>query len=362
MAIEVSDDSDQIPESGNERRRQADLGCRVFGDSRTFAGMGIRRSGPHRDGSLDALWIRRGGLSSVLQRNPPGSAETPFEDLPLADVAQNDSGAFFVDVNVDDQQTIYIAITAYNDAGIESLRSNERVYAPAVVSDPDRDGDGYVNEIDAFPNDASEWLDSDGDGRGDNSDGFPFDPTRFEITIVLSPYRVNAGDTQDRELSAGRTWTRDVGFWNTGIANSIDPDTQVTGTSFDEMYRSSRTDLDSGDEMLWSFPLTNGSYTLRLHFAEHTHSGPEERIFDVKVEGTKVLNDFDIYVEAGRVQHKAVVKKFTVEVTDEVLEVLFLHQEGSSDPIVMGIEVVANQAIEGPLLTTPGKPFLIDVN
>lgn len=208
----------------------------------------------------------------LYQSGTPGSAGSVIEDLSLAEVAQNDSGAFFFDVEVEGQQTVYIAITAYSDADVESLRSNERAYAPAVVSDPDRDGDGYVNEIDAFPDDpsehldsdfdgvgnnadafpfdASESVDSDGDGRGDNSDGFPFDPTRFEITIVLSPYRVNAGDTQDRELSDGRTWTRDVGFWNTGIANSIDPDTQVTGTSFDEMYRSSRTDLDSGDEML----------------------------------------------------------------------------------------------------------------
>ncbi len=36
--------------------------------------------------------------------------------------------------------------------------------------DPDRDGDGISNEVDAFPNDSSEWADMDGDGIGDNSD------------------------------------------------------------------------------------------------------------------------------------------------------------------------------------------------
>lgn len=39
----------------------------------------------------------------------------------------------------------------------------------------DTDGDGYKDNEDAFPNDASEWLDSDKDGMGDNSDAFPFD-------------------------------------------------------------------------------------------------------------------------------------------------------------------------------------------
>ena len=37
-------------------------------------------------------------------------------------------------------------------------------------TDPDRDGDGVPNAQDAFPDDASESVDSDGDGIGDNAD------------------------------------------------------------------------------------------------------------------------------------------------------------------------------------------------
>lgn len=40
-------------------------------------------------------------------------------------------------------------------------------------SDPDRDGDGHNNENDAFPNDPSEWSDVDGDGVGGNQDNCP---------------------------------------------------------------------------------------------------------------------------------------------------------------------------------------------
>jgi PKD repeat protein len=59
-------------------------------------------------------------------------------------------------------------------------------------SDTDRDGDGFENNDDAFPNDPNEWSDLDGDGIGDNEDPdrdddgvlddedlFPNDPTEW---------------------------------------------------------------------------------------------------------------------------------------------------------------------------------------
>ena len=36
--------------------------------------------------------------------------------------------------------------------------------------DPDDDNDGFVDEVDAFPQDSTEWADCDGDGIGDNLD------------------------------------------------------------------------------------------------------------------------------------------------------------------------------------------------
>ena len=42
----------------------------------------------------------------------------------------------------------------------------------------DSDGDGVDDEIDAFPNDITEWVDSDGDGVGNNADAYPADPER----------------------------------------------------------------------------------------------------------------------------------------------------------------------------------------
>lgn len=48
----------------------------------------------------------------------------------------------------------------------------------------DSDDDGYFDDVDAFPDDPTQWQDSDGDGYGDNIDGdnpdiFPADPNEW---------------------------------------------------------------------------------------------------------------------------------------------------------------------------------------
>lgn len=51
-----------------------------------------------------------------------------------------------------------------------SINANELASITIVNPEDDFDGDGVVNATDAFPQDASEWLDSDGDGTGNNAD------------------------------------------------------------------------------------------------------------------------------------------------------------------------------------------------
>lgn len=67
-------------------------------------------------------------------------------------------------------------ITLVNDAKVSGISLYEVTGPP----EPDADGDGVGDSVDAFPNDPTETTDTDGDGVGDNSDAFPTDPT--EIT------------------------------------------------------------------------------------------------------------------------------------------------------------------------------------
>jgi hypothetical protein len=72
----------------------------------------------------------------------------------------------------------------------------------------DSDGDGVGDNSDAFPGDGSETLDTDGDGVGDNSDAYPYDATLWEdesdltlsvlfgIVVVLLLTMVNTNATR----------------------------------------------------------------------------------------------------------------------------------------------------------------------
>lgn len=98
----------------------------------------------------------------------------------------------------------------------------------------------------------------------------------------------------------------------------------------------------------YNIPVTNGNYDINLLFAENYFGDPSKggggvgsRVFDVFIEGTKVLEDFDIFAEVGH--GVPATKSFTVDITDGQLNIQFsaLREEGGADRAkVNGIEIV----------------------
>ena len=80
----------------------------------------------------------------------------------------------------------------------------------------DSDGDGYGDNGDEFPDDAGEWVDTDGDGYGDNGDVFPNDPTEWADTD-----NDGYGDNSDAFPEDSREW---VDTDSDGIGNNGDDD------------------------------------------------------------------------------------------------------------------------------------------
>jgi hypothetical protein len=147
--------------------------------------------------------------------------------------------------------------------------------------------------------------------------------------------RVNAGGGAYTDNS-GNVWSADTGY-NTGRTAQMSGD--IAGTTDDLLYQVIRWDDSSEPELQYRFAVPAGSYTVNLHFNE-TWKGamsPGKRVFDVKMEGGLVLDDVDIYSQAGG-GGTALMLSVPVDVVDGELNIEFIHQV--DNPSVSAIEVV----------------------
>ncbi len=82
-------------------------------------------------------------------------------------------------------------------------------------------------------------------------------------------------------------------------------------------------------------------YTVRLYFAENAEYDVGRRLFDVSIQGQQLLEAFDIIKEAGQA-NRTVVKEFNgINITDDLKITLTPTAEGKAEPLLCGIEIIA---------------------
>jgi hypothetical protein len=87
--------------------------------------------------------------------------------------------------------------------------------------------------------------------------------------------------------------------------------------------------------------IPNATYTVRLHFSENTATAAGQRTFNIGINTTWVLNNFDIFAAAGGM-YKAVVREFTATASNTgYITVVFDGAGQPGDAKVNGIEIVA---------------------
>ncbi len=149
---------------------------------------------------------------------------------------------------------------------------------------------------------------------------------------TFSPIRVNAGGPNYVD-TLGQTWSADYGF--TG-GNTWSNGATVPGNAAPVVYQTCRWGAFS-----YAFVSPNGSYTVNLKFAEPSLGGAGQRLFNVSINGTTVLNNFDVYAAAGGMMI-AVDKSFPVTVTNGQINIQFTA--GTVNwPMVSGIEILQSQ-------------------
>jgi len=94
----------------------------------------------------------------------------------------------------------------------------------------------------------------------------------------------------------------------------------------------------SGAEGIHSITIENletAVYTVELHFLEPDEGRSAERVFDVLIQGSPVLEDFNVVASAGG-PHRSVVKTFAAQVNGK-LEISLAGHTASAPPVLSGI-------------------------
>lgn len=168
-------------------------------------------------------------------------------------------------------------------------------------------------------------------------------------------YRVNAGGPQLASVDDGPSWEADTSsisaYRNSGSSTSTAPSSLTTpsnhpsvpNTDLDRpptgLWVHERYDPSGGSEMNWTFPVASGTpVQVRLYLANRCRctDGSGERIFDVDLDGTNVIDDLDLTNVYGH--DVGAMRSFDI-VSDGSVDILFRHG-AVENPVVAGIEIV----------------------
>lgn len=214
---------------------------------------------------------------------------------------------------------------ADNDTYGNALNSQWSVTQPAGYVSNDDDCNDADNTV--YPG-APEIA----DGKDNDCDGFA-----DEYLGVATRVRINCGGSQYISMT-GDTFSADI-YFSGGTAGLNSGISGIANTDDDLMYKSERYGNFS-----YNIAIPNGNYSVALHFAEVWSGGqtPGARIFHVDIEGTRVLNNYDIYARAGG--YSAIVETFGTTVSDGGLNIVFTKVVNNAK--VSAIEIL-------PLTNTP---------
>ncbi|MEO5995047.1 MAG: malectin domain-containing carbohydrate-binding protein, partial [Chitinophagaceae bacterium] len=176
-----------------------------------------------------------------------------------------------------------------------------------------------------------------------------------QVTVTVSTagstpfYRINSGGAQLTN-SIG-VFAADA-YYSPTPGNVASTTSAIAGTTDDAIYQSVR--YGGAGTLNYSFPVTNGQYTVILHFSEVYLNNVGNRVFDVSLENTKVLDNYDIFKKAGA--NTATKEILSTNVTDGVLNIYFsslVADGGTNSPMVSAIEIIRTSTNIAPVAHAP---------
>jgi hypothetical protein len=145
------------------------------------------------------------------------------------------------------------------------------------------------------------------------------------------PVGINIGGTAiDSSFLADQTWGSSTQYGTIG-GSAKTVTAEITGAGTQEIYKTAVEGLAFVKQRM-----PNGTYKVKLMMAETENSAAGQRVFDVYCNNKKVLENIDIFNEAGK--NRALEKTIdSVNVDNECLEIYFQASKGKS--VLSGVEI-----------------------
>lgn len=139
-------------------------------------------------------------------------------------------------------------------------------------------------------------------------------PSATPVPAVPNTIRINAGGPAYTDVS-GNVWSGDSFVSGGQVYSTAD---QISSTADPTLYQTERY-----RNFTYSIPVTPGTYTVTLKFAELYWTAAGKRVFNVAIGGTPALSNFDVWAAAGG-KDVAVDKTFTTSVSGGTLAISFV--------------------------------------
>jgi Malectin domain len=108
------------------------------------------------------------------------------------------------------------------------------------------------------------------------------------------------------------------------------------------VYQTARVTATQGAGTTFTYTIPGfspgSSHTVRLHFCETFHTTANSRVFNVSINGTQVLSNFDIFATAGG-QNRALIEQFTAT-ADSTGRITILFTTVTDKALISGIEIL----------------------
>jgi hypothetical protein len=163
-------------------------------------------------------------------------------------------------------------------------------------------------------------------------------------------FRLNCGAVGwDYTDPQGNFWLQDESYtqnnrWGFMNGAAVDEGSPV-GTDIVPVYRTQRRGTTA---LKYVVDLPNGNYRVTLHFIETVYSAVGQRVFDVALQGSVVLDNLDVFSRAGGVG-RPYAASFPVTVSGHKLEVTF-PSINAGLAILSGLEVKGSSVSDDDFL------------